>query len=126
MASKRLKQVFVLLFFVFLLPSVVIGSRFLFVSWLGERAEQLAILMGLLVMAATWAWVASKIWSPKKASKIPDVAPPCPVMCLRCLDCSSEMFFVGPSGGLCTNYKCAVCGSEYNVGPGFMERIRRR
>src|SRR5271157_5473966 len=42
--SKRLKQAFVLLFFVFLLPSLALGSRFLFVSWLGERAEHLGIL----------------------------------------------------------------------------------
>ena len=46
-------------------------------------------------------------------------------MGLRCPDCDNEAFPVGPSGGLCTNYKCAVCGSEYNVGPGLMERIHR-
>jgi hypothetical protein len=44
---------------------------------------------------------------------------------IRCLDCDSEEFFEGPSGGLCTNYKCSGCGSEYNVGPGLMERIHR-
>lgn len=41
-----------------------------------------------------------------------------------CLDCGSMEFQEGPSGGLCTNFKCADCGSEYNVNM-FMSLAQR-
>lgn len=36
-----------------------------------------------------------------------------------CPDCGGDRFYEGPSGGTCTNIKCASpeCGSEFNVGP---------
>lgn len=42
----------------------------------------------------------------------------------HCPDCRSKDFFEGPSGGLCTNIKCAGCGKWFNVAPGlYAERI---
>jgi hypothetical protein len=31
--------------------------------------------------------------------------------------CGSEEYYEGPSGGLCTNIKCANCGMRWNVAP---------
>ncbi len=33
-----------------------------------------------------------------------------------CPDCGSKEFYEGPSGGICTNWKCAGCGSKFNIG----------
>lgn len=35
----------------------------------------------------------------------------------KCPDCSGKDFFEGPSGGVCTNWKCAneACGHYFNV-----------
>ena len=41
----------------------------------------------------------------------------------KCPDCGSVEFFEGPSGGICTNILCAVCGSRFNVSMFFAERI---
>lgn len=43
----------------------------------------------------------------------------------RCPDCRTLFSMLkGPRGGLCTNIKCRVCGSEFNVAlPIFAERI---
>lgn len=37
----------------------------------------------------------------------------------KCPDCGSKDFYEGPSGGVCTNWECAGCGSRFNVGGGF-------
>ena len=123
---RILKQVVGLLAFGSLLVAMVLGSRSLFVAWLGPRAESLGVLVGLLALVATWAWVAIEIWGPRKAriDLIPLPPASATVMVFRCLDCDGDSFLKGPSGGLCANYKCAGCGSEYDVGPGLMERIR--
>ena len=122
MLMRILTRVVSLLAFGSLLVAMVLGVRSLFVAWLGPRAESLGVLVGLV---ATWAWVAIKIWGPRKAriDLIPLPPASATVMVFRCLDCDGDSFLKGPSGGLCTNYKCAGCGSEYDVGPGLMERI---
>lgn len=42
-----------------------------------------------------------------------------------CPDCGGVGFFEGARGGACTNIECAnpVCGSRFNVGPLYAERI---
>jgi DNA-directed RNA polymerase subunit RPC12/RpoP len=37
----------------------------------------------------------------------------------KCPDCGSKDFIEGPSGGICTNYTCAECGSRFNIGAAF-------
>lgn len=37
----------------------------------------------------------------------------------ECPDCGGKEFLEGPSGGICTNYKCANCGSKFNIGAAF-------
>lgn len=36
----------------------------------------------------------------------------------ECPDCHGKDFYEGPSGGMCTNYKCANpdCGHRFNIG----------
>jgi len=41
-----------------------------------------------------------------------------------CPDCGSSEFLEGPSGGMCTNVKCAGCGHWFNFAlPVSMQRI---
>ena len=41
-----------------------------------------------------------------------------------CPDCGCKQLIEGPSGGACTNVKCADCGHWFNIGfPLFVERI---
>jgi len=41
-----------------------------------------------------------------------------------CPDCGSMVFLKGPRGGLCQNFKCQDCGSEFNnMGPFGIERL---
>ena len=43
-----------------------------------------------------------------------------------CPDCSSKEFLAGPCGGASQNFKCATCGSEFNIcWPFCAERIDR-
>lgn len=40
-----------------------------------------------------------------------------------CPDCKSKEWYAGPRGGECQNIECAGCGSRFNVGPNYAERI---
>ena len=43
-----------------------------------------------------------------------------------CPDCLSTRFLAGPCGGASQNFKCAKCGSEFNIcWPFYAERIDR-
>lgn len=42
-----------------------------------------------------------------------------------CIDCGSEKFSEGPTGGMCVNVKCVSCGHWFNLAlPLFIQRIR--
>jgi len=43
-----------------------------------------------------------------------------------CPDCLIGGFLEGPSGGMCVNVKCDHCGSEFNLTPFGIDRIRRK
>ena len=43
----------------------------------------------------------------------------------KCPDCGSTAFYEGPSGGLCTNIRCAGCSHWFNHCGFFVERIAR-
>jgi len=46
---------------------------------------------------------------------------------LTCLDCNSEKFYTGPTGGMSENVMCMDCGSAFNYCPGLMmDRISNR
>jgi hypothetical protein len=123
MQTRKFEQAIVVLSFMVVLAAVLMVSRFLFVLWLGSRAESLGILVGSLAGVAAWTWMTWRGSSSKRAVQRGQAALPATVQEIRCLDCDGDQFFEGASGGLCTNYKCAGCGSKYNVGPGFIERI---
>lgn len=41
-----------------------------------------------------------------------------------CPDCGdSDRWLEGPHGGECTNWMCGNCGSRFNIGPLFVQRI---
>jgi hypothetical protein len=123
MQTRKFEQVLVGLFFMVLLLFMLVVSRTLFVLWLGPRAESLGILVGSLAGVAAWTWMTWRGSSSKGGVQRGQATSPATVQKIRCLDCDGEEFYRGPSGGLCTNLKCAGCGSEFNVGPGLMERI---
>jgi len=58
------------------------------------------------------------MWTPwKKKEPTPPVDPVRAALEKgKCPDCGSKKFYEGPSGGLCTNWKCAGCGSRFNIG----------
>lgn len=42
----------------------------------------------------------------------------------ECPDCRAhDRWQKGPSAGLCTNWRCGICGSRFNLGPFYAERI---
>lgn len=128
MQTRKFEQALVGLFFVASMSFMLVASRSLFVLWLGPRAESLGILAGSLIDisvagVAAWTWMTWRGSSSKGSVQRGQAASPAIVQEFRCLDCDGDQFLKGPSGGLCTNYKCAGCGSKYNVGPGFIERI---
>lgn len=44
-----------------------------------------------------------------------------------CPDCGCDQFYEGPHGGCSVNYKCAICGSEFNeMGKLGFHRINER
>jgi len=47
-------------------------------------------------------------------------------MFANCPFCCNELFLVGPSGGLATNFKCMKCGAAFNdVGPFGVDLISK-
>lgn len=59
------------------------------------------------------------------AGATPGESPKDPLFSGRCCpDCQGTDFLSGPEGGGAQNYKCSGCGSEFNVGPGWSQRIQ--
>lgn len=46
----------------------------------------------------------------------------------KCPDCGGSDFEAGPSGGMCQNVRCAVCGARFNLvvcGPELIAGVER-